>query len=620
MRRSAAWGRMVCAALLSLFLAIGLSGVALAKSYSITRVEITAAINPDGSMDVIERRTFRFSGSFTWVTQDLLLTGSQGITDIKVSENGHEYSLAPSGPGTYSIKETPGMIQVTWRFEATDESRTFELSYRVKGAVVAHRDVAELYWKFIGAGWEVSSSNIKVELKLPSGARNDEIRAWGHGPLPGTVKIVSPELVTWTLPKLPSGQFLEGRVVFPKRLVPQATNIDDRDALSSILSEEAAWAARANRSRTLSLAVTVGSSLILLASITAAFLLKMLYGRDFEPAFVGEYYRELPADYSPAEAGCLWRFGNVGANEVTATILDLARRGFLAIEVATPDAGLPEGLAGTKTRPESGPSYVFKRLKTGEESLLKPHEKMVLDLLFRSASRGDDSLSFDDLRKWARDDPRSINEFLTGFREAVRTTEASRSFFDQGIQKVKQREIGAGVALVLIGTVAATISQNPLGVLASLGGLILIAAGALMRRRSPEGSTEMAKWRAFRRFLLHFSSLDRATLPSLAVWEHYLVYAVVLGVAREVLSQLKIVYPEITQPRVPGFHPWMWMRLAGISPSTVSIGDLVTGLTDALHTSIQTAVNYAPSSGAGFGGGFSRGGGGGGGGGGGRAG
>lgn len=76
-------------------------------------------------------------------------------------------------------------------------------------------------------------------------------------------------------------------------------------------------------------------------------MLKMLYSRDFKPAYAGEYYRELPAGYSPAEAG------------------------------------------------------------------------------------------------W----------------EAVRTTEASLSFFDQGIQKVKRREIGAGVALVFTGTIEAKFSR-----------------------------------------------------------------------------------------------------------------------------------------------------------------
>ncbi|MEW6048228.1 MAG: DUF2207 domain-containing protein, partial [Bacillota bacterium] len=284
-------GTAFCVSLVCVILTTGSSGIPFAKSYSITRVDIEASVNPDGSMDVIEKRTFRFTfesgtrfpGSFTWLSQDLLLAGCQGISGVKVSEDGRDYLPASFGPGTYSVEETHDMVRVTWRFEPTDESRTFELSYRVKGAVVAHRDVAELYWKFVGERWEVSSDNVTVNLRLPQGARLDEVRAWGHGPLSASVRIVSPELITWTLPHLSPGRFLEGRLVFPKRLVPQATNTDDMDVLDSILSEEEAWAARADRERAVTRLVTQSSLFVLAASVAATVVLHILYGRDPKP-------------------------------------------------------------------------------------------------------------------------------------------------------------------------------------------------------------------------------------------------------------------------------------------------------------------------------------------------
>ncbi|MGE5594125.1 MAG: DUF2207 family protein [Betaproteobacteria bacterium] len=74
-------------------------------------------------------------------------------------------------------------------------------------------------------------------------------------------------------------------------------------------------------------------------------------------------------------------------------------------------------------------------------------------------------------------------------------------------------------------------------------GLIM---SALIKRRSKRGQTEFAMWRAFRKFLLDFSSLHDAPVPSLRLWEHYLVYAVTLGVARQVIDQLKLVFPELS--------------------------------------------------------------------------
>lgn len=54
--------------------------------------------------------------------------------------------------------------------------------------------------------------------------------------------------------------------------------------------------------------------------------------------------------------------------------------------------------------------------------------------------------------------------------------------------------------------------------------------------------SQFAKWQAFRRFLTDFSHLKDAPPPAIAVWEHYIPYAVTLGVAQEVLRQIPVVY------------------------------------------------------------------------------
>lgn len=340
----------------------------------------------------------------------------------------------------------------------------------------------------------------------------DEVRAWGHGPLSGTVRVVSPELITWTLLPLPPGRFFEGRVVFPKRLVPKATNTDDMDVLDSILSEEEAWAARADRERAVTRLVTQSSLFVLAASVAATVVLHILYGRDPKPDFTGDYQPRPPASYSPAELGYLWRRGKVGMDEVVATILDLAERGFLAIETSSPDESLAQDIPTTGAKIAPGPEYVFRRLEPSGDSVLKPHEKMVLDLLFESVAFGKDRLAFRDLKRWSKGRPRSFYDFLAAFPEAVRKTDACRSFFDERAQKVKRGETRAGGVLAFAGVIATSLSGNPFGLLASLGGLVLMIGGALIHRRTPEGSTDLAKWRAFCMYLLQFSSLDRATV------------------------------------------------------------------------------------------------------------
>ena len=39
----------------------------------------------------------------------------------------------------------------------------------------------------------------------------------------------------------------------------------------------------------------------------------------------------------------------------------------------------------------------------------------------------------------------------------------------------------------------------------------------------------------------------KETIPSLVMWEHYLVYAVILGLPKEVLKALELTYPEMKE-------------------------------------------------------------------------
>ena len=151
------------------------------------------------------------------------------------------------------------------------------------------------------------------------------------------------------------------------------------------------------------------------------------------------------------------------------------------------------------------------------------------------------------------------------------------------------------------------------GIVGVASGVLLLILSALMNRRSQRGATEMRMWQAFRKFLLDFSSLDEATIPSLAVWEHYLVYAVTLGVAKEVISQLPIVFAELRDD--PSRFGRTWLILSTLDSAPAQAFDRLSSLTSTMNqVMVQAIAQSSQSSGAGRGGGFSIGGGGGGGG------
>ena len=77
------------------------------------------------------------------------------------------------------------------------------------------------------------------------------------------------------------------------------------------------------------------------------------------------------------------------------------------------------------------------------------------------------------------------------------------------------------------------------------------AGSALHRmwvRRTPKGALLHARWQAFRRYLNDFSLVEDSPPASLALWEQFLIYGIVHGVAEQVLDAARLHSPpEIAQ-------------------------------------------------------------------------
>jgi hypothetical protein len=99
------------------WLALAASGPARAKSFTVENVNVDAVLHPDGSMQVVENITYDFEGSFTRGTRPIP-RGEYAITDVRVTE----------GEAPLPIEGAPHNL--SWRFSAQDEERTFTVSYR----------------------------------------------------------------------------------------------------------------------------------------------------------------------------------------------------------------------------------------------------------------------------------------------------------------------------------------------------------------------------------------------------------------------------------------------------------------------------------------------------------
>lgn len=565
---------------------LGQASPAWAKSFGIESVVTNAVVIADGSMTVSEDVTYDFDGTFNHLTRSF---ASGTITDLRASEGEQELALEQTG----SIGGAP----FQWAIPNTSGRHTYTFSYKVLGAITAGADVGELNWQFIGSDTSVPIDHVSISIKVPGDGTG--VRAWAHGPLNGEVTVTA-NLVGLVVDHLPANTFVEAHVVDPIEnftMAPGPTAL-----LPGILAREQqdADAANATRARARERLeqrhdLTVAMPFVVVAGLLGFALIWLLRGREpRRPDDIGDYWREVPDD-PPAVGRSLLDFGTVDASAFSATVVDLAQRGYLRISEERTDRLIGKDKV----------TYRFDTLLHHDVDGLEPWERTVLQRLFP----GVESSTQDDLTTWARANQSEAQSFWRGFRASVKD-EVERKGYLAG------HRLGPflGAFAIVVGLIAFAVVMFSTG---TLWGLVPIAAGIglflFMRtllQRTPAGARRAAEWDGLRSFLKDFSRLDEAVSGDMILYERYLVAAVALGVADELVRGLSLKVPEIVTN--PGFATWYVA-----SSLDHGLGGGLGGFGSFDSTFGSTTGAFTPqSSGTGGGGGFSGGGGGGGGGGG----
>lgn len=596
---------------------VALSAVpCLAKSYGVERLDILATVQVDGSMQVEERLTYSFDGSFRFAYRDIQTGQGETIDGLAVAEGTKPYRQSRGEePGTFKVDAGGDRVRVTWYYRARDETRTFHFSYTIRGAVQRYPDVGELYYKFVGDGWDRRIRNVETTVRFAEDVQADELRAWAHGPLHGKVALPGDGTVRLSVSPLPARTLWEARVLFPVSGVAAMAVERDTPRRQAILAQEAEWAEAANRQRrqrreqataraktrerkkALALWVLPGAVVIGLSGLVVWFVLYRRYGMP-HPVRTHVPPGEVPSDDPPVMVMALRRTPSAGG-EITATLLDLARRGHLVIRE---EERVEKGWLGRESREKD---YSFET--TGKSAAdLQGFENELLSFTLGQVGNGR-RFRMSELKETARRSPSKFRRWLVGWRAEVQRVAGERGFFESAPGAIALN-VFVGLIVAGAGLLASAMTSSPAGIPAMvLGGLQVLLSFAL-RRRSVAGQKLYRVWGSFKKHLVSISkALGPVSLGS-QDWERYLVYAVALGIHDKVLPVLQL------SAREPDFVFPVWYLAAGGRP-----GADLTGLGTGIATMVST-MSTTMSSTTGTGGGASVGGGAGAGGGGGGAG
>jgi len=565
---------------LSLLLLSAASGApALAqRSLAIERFDATIQVDPAGDLRVTETIVARFTGSWNGIyrTIPVKYRTAQGLNwtlglDLEGATDADGQSLRVD-----ASRERHYIRYKIWVPGAEDVTRTVVLRYRATNALRFFEEHDELYWNVTGDEWDVPIEAATARIELPPGTEG--IRAVAFNGVYGSTAQEA-EIQT-------SGTTV--RVAMPHAL-------GYHEGLTAVVGwnkgvvAEPSAAARASG--------VIGSNWPLAIPVPVLLLVFAIWrrrGRDPRRLPVAVQY-EPPQGLTPSEAGTLLD-NSADMRDVTATLVDLAVRGYLRIEER--DERKLFGLIGAR-------EYVLHRLEPSPDAVaLASHERLIFDGIF--SGRGA-SVELSELE----------NEFyakLPDIRTSLFDRLLERGAYHARPDKVRTGwMVGGAVLGVLIAGVGSRVADRflltpvPFVVAGVLVALILIGFGRIMPARTDAGARMLEQVLGFEEFLRRVEAehFKRVILDKPELFDRYLPYAMAFGVEKKWAKAFEGIYTEPPRWYVGSGGP-------GFSASRFSSS------LAAMSSKASAALSSSPrsSGGSGFSGGSSGGGGGGGGGGG----
>ncbi len=531
------------------------------KSWDFERFDVDITLHPDATFTVRETQVVNFRGSFSWLNRDLSTRsayfeegrtyGRVRVRDIAV----FNLDGTPYDAGSWSVEDEPGLRRVRIEFEARGEQRGWIIEYRISGALIFAENHHRLYWNAVSIDRDVPVKSSSIRVHLPPGTDMGAVQSTQY------VDIYNPPSTYDTC--------VEGNSLWwtVRDIAPYSTFTIDVSLPKGTVSVP--W----QYGRPCGIAVIASSGAAFAASLLAMLLLWWRKGRDVGRTGTAMVRYDPPEGLKPAMLGMLVH-EKPRVEDITATIVDLARRGYLKIMELE-----KRSLIRVTT-------YAFNRLHKSSAELL-PYERAILEGLFSSG----DYVEEKDLEN-------SFYVHVPGILDGVREEVMSLGLFDRDPRRVRKSYYIAGFMIAVLPPAAALLSPIWLDLgwfyllLCSFFpiGVVVALVGRFMPRRSTEGSRRYEHALGFREFM---STAEGEELQSMTPedFQADLPYAMVLGVADAWARKFKEIYTT----------PPEWFSSPSAAFSTVYLASSLNSLTSHLNS---TLTSSPASSGDGGGGGF----------------
>ncbi|MBO5478404.1 MAG: DUF2207 domain-containing protein [Clostridia bacterium] len=622
------------------------------------QLDYNVNLNDDGSMEITEIwdinidhintlfKNFKLSSKFGKI-QDVTV---KDLTTGKNLKQINEEMYHVTTDCYYALNLSKYKFEIAWGtgMENTRGRRIYEIKYKVTDVITQYKDCQELYWMFLDTVNEIPVKNVNMKITLPNEVEDIEnLKVWGHGPLNGKIEKISKNTVAVSLKNLEKGKMLEVRIATKDKIFNNinSNKIKNYSYLDRMIEEETYWAEEANDSSN-GYKVFIGVVAIIyfiilcnqIRNIIKYTKIQKQQGDGLDKKEL-QYYRDIPRenDSTPAEANYLYKFQKnlykdkkSQSNIIAATILDLCLKKYITLRTTE--------------------NKVYVKIEK-DSSGLKRDEKEVYSLL-KNAGNGKEEFEITQLNEYAKKHYTQYSRYINQVYDDARNELYQLKLVDKAQYKQYNKIQNAGskytcirgsiefviIAFligtfifpsIMIGAFGIGYAESFIKILLSLSPYFILKLIALHKLSKLEnkiavltqkGYEEQIQWEALARYMKEFSLLNEKEIPSLAVWEKYLVYATAFDIAEVVIEQMKAKYPEVFvkeywEDSKNTTQAYQIVRFATMNYDNEKyynnpIHILESNVERAYKTSLSEISAHASSSGSGGGGGFSGGGGG----------
>lgn len=433
-------------------------------------------------------------------------------------------------------------------------------SYTLENLLIEGRDFTQLFVKYIGTGTSVPTKSLKVLVSLPDKFPKPVVyhHPWG---LQTKSKAIIGNNYEFEFRNIPANCFVEGRFVFPNLLGTGTQNMMKSMDLSQVRDIERSYSIKISL-------IVIGSISYLIFVIAIPILLYRKFGREQSIQYNSLYEREIPYNDPPEVVNAIVKkiCSHPDDDAIAAAILNFVKKG---------DIELLEN---------------EKRDITGLRIIRLTQENQDLLEAFKIFEK-DGIIDFKMLKKSLRNqsNAQKFLKMMNKWRDKVYQQLNSRNYLiTTGNTLAKFFGIVFGILVpvfVILGLsktsspgyeVVSRYSMMLMGASIVIGIIVLLMKKTVFSRWTSDGLLYYLRWKNFEKFITDFSALSTYPPQSVILWDDYIIYATALGVAKEVINNLKKLYPEPPSTPVASkvyYSPALMAELSSfrsIATSTIS--------------------------------------------------